>query len=100
MITLTAIESLKIEVKNNKITELKKILNFIKIATSSQEEWEGASQHILNRMEIDVNEIEIRVDVDELFFKIDGESFEDFCNKNFVGNFNSDKQFIIKGLSL
>ena len=100
MIVLTAIESLIIEAKNNKINELKKILNFIKIATSTQEEWEGESQLILSRMEIDANEMEIRVDVDELHFKIDGESFENFCNKNFVGNFNSDKQFIIKGLSL
>tara|TARA_R110000824_G_scaffold49746_3_gene139499 strand:- start:109 stop:411 length:303 start_codon:yes stop_codon:yes gene_type:complete len=100
MIVLTAIESLVIEAKNNKINELKKILNFIEISTSSQEEWEGQSQHILNRIELDINEIEIRVDIDELHFKIDGERFEDFCNKNFTGNFNSDKQFIIKGLTL
>ena len=80
MIVLTAIESLRIEAKNNKINELEKILNFIEIATSEQEEWEGQSQHILSRIELDINEIEIRVDVDELHFKIDGESFESFCN--------------------
>tara|TARA_R110000744_G_scaffold119365_1_gene222774 strand:- start:391 stop:693 length:303 start_codon:yes stop_codon:yes gene_type:complete len=100
MKVLTAIESLVVEARNNKINELKKILNFIAISTSSQEEWGGQSQHLLNRIELDVNEMEILVDVDELHFKIDGERFEDFCNKNFTGNFNSDKQFIIKGLRL
>jgi|TARA_R100001530_G_C4255951_1_gene139149 hypothetical protein len=100
MIVLTAIESLRIEAKNNKMNELKKIVDFIEIATSEQEEWEGQSQHILNNIDIDINEMEILVDIDELHFKIDGESFEAFCNKNFIGNFNSDKQFRIKGISL
>ena len=37
MIVLTAIESLRIEAKNNKMNELKKIVDFIEIATSEQE---------------------------------------------------------------
>ena len=98
MEVLTAIENLRIEANNNKIDELKKIVDFIKNAKSIQEDWEGELKLILERIDIDETEMEIIVDVDEFFFNVDGVSFEEFSKKNFVGDFNSDKQFRIKGL--
>jgi len=96
MKVLTAIEHLKANAKRQHLKRLKQIKRFI--INSIDEDW--IKKEVKNRITICKNQNEMIVDVDELFFRIDGVSFEIFCIANFVGRFNSDKQFFIEDFEI
>lgn len=52
------------------------------------------------RIELDLDNLWLTVNIDEFYFIIDGYDFEVFCKENFKGHFNSDKQFIIEDLDV
>ncbi len=96
MKVLTAIEHLKQNAKRQHLKRLKKIKRLI---INSIEE-DSMKKVIKNSMTICKVQNEIIMDVDELFFEIDGLSFEEFCKKHFIGHFNNDKTFFIRDLSI
>ena len=96
MKVLTAIEHLKANAIRQRLKTLKQIKRLI--INSIDEDW--LKKDVKSRITICKHQNEMMIDVDELFFDIDGLRFSEFCEKNFTGRFNNDKQFVIKDIDI